>query len=849
MKITRRTTRRGVTFVAGTLRVPSQRFPLGRASGWYGRTRPIRRGVTLIEMLVTVAVLVLIMTIMVQIFQAATGAVTTAQALQGIDDQLKLLDSTIRLDLAGVTARFTPPLNPALNLGYFEYGENEFADNQGEDSDDYIRFTAKAPPGRPFTGRVWLAPWPAPTATVTPVFGAGGNNFANFPLTLTSEYAEIIYFLRNGNLYRRVLLIAPELQTAIVQAANNTAFVNTNPATPTTLAGGTTFNPMAFNQLQVSWQAVNDLSASPAAIGPNSNASTVSQIHLNSLGDLTNRENRFAYSRFANDFWDAGVNGGAAKPDGIADDVNNDNVPDFYPTMYYNSATGTLNGGFMSNGGLLNPPPTNTNYTNAVYATAAPSLMAFPFKFPGAYSKPQALQSDMAGWIHSPTPMIQVSAQNTQVTFDTNAVLYLNNLNHNPLETGPVSQGLSTIPGLDNLPVPLNANGYTQTWWGFPTWRETLSAAWNDPTRQVNDDVNFPGFGQPTGLHPLTSAEVAGGSVLPDGAGANQRPLLPAMANFPPAGAASGPILWRTNPQLFSDLMGDTGQNGANSFYTYLAPPQNNPQNPPQSLWGTLSWEDDLIMTGVRSFDIKAYDNVASAYVDLGWGDDQRITSSIAPLLFAQGLPYLYGNTNAILNPNGAAAGVAVYPCSGVVNGGYVPDMIGTTFAHEGRIPPLVNDNRLDANYPNPLYASSAPAYTALNAPVPLTQGFVSQYGTVNNVNYSNYSSNIGDNSTGIDRLRRVWDSWSTEYSQAPGNGVYYNPNNPPNANAVPPTIGDPFNGFQWGPNGGVPPIVPSYPPPYPAPLRGIQIQIRVVDPSNQRIKSVTIRQDFTDKL
>ena len=55
-----------------------------------------------------------------------------------------------------MTARFTPPLNPAANLGYFEYGENEFADNQGEDSDDYIRFTAKAPAGQPFTGRMWV---------------------------------------------------------------------------------------------------------------------------------------------------------------------------------------------------------------------------------------------------------------------------------------------------------------------------------------------------------------------------------------------------------------------------------------------------------------------------------------------------------------------------------------------------------------------------------------------------------------------------------------------------------------------------------------------------------------------
>ena len=95
-------------------------------------------------MLVTVAVLVIIMTILVQIFQAATGALSAAQTIQELDNQLKLLDSTIRSDLGGVTAQFTPPLDPAQNLGYFEYGENEFADIQGEDSDDY-----SASPPRP----------------------------------------------------------------------------------------------------------------------------------------------------------------------------------------------------------------------------------------------------------------------------------------------------------------------------------------------------------------------------------------------------------------------------------------------------------------------------------------------------------------------------------------------------------------------------------------------------------------------------------------------------------------------------------------------------------------------------
>ena len=113
---------------------------------------------TLVEMLVTVAVLVIIMTILVQIFQAATGAVSAAQA----DPGARRPAPPARRHRSAPTSRASPPgsrppLDPAQNLGYFEYGENEFADNQGEDSDDYIRFTAKAPAGpavhRPDVGR------------------------------------------------------------------------------------------------------------------------------------------------------------------------------------------------------------------------------------------------------------------------------------------------------------------------------------------------------------------------------------------------------------------------------------------------------------------------------------------------------------------------------------------------------------------------------------------------------------------------------------------------------------------------------------------------------------------------
>ena len=70
-------------------------------------------------------------------------------------------------------------------------------------------------------------------------------------------------------------------------------------------------------------------------------------------------------------------------------------------------------------------------------------------------------------------------------------------------------------------------------------------------------------------------------------------------------------VLFRRNPQPFCD-----GAGGNSLFW-------GGPTVSELPLWG-LSWEDDLIMTGVRSFDIKAYDNSLAGYADLGWGDDLR---------------------------------------------------------------------------------------------------------------------------------------------------------------------------------------------------------------------------------
>ena len=331
-----------------------------------------RRGVTLVEMLVTLAILLLMMTAIVQIFQAATGALNAAQVYQELDNQLRLLDSTIRSDLGGVTCKLTPPNNPKNNPGYLEYGENEFADVQGEDSDDYIRFTAKAPAGQPFTGRMWIR--------------------AAYRRHERHRHQPASPADHDHQRVRRDHLLPAQWQSLPPRAARGAGAAvddravgqQREPQRPLSMAlgffpvalGG---NPVDLSGNQVSWQAVNDLSAHPATTGAPYQGNSVI---LNALGDLTNRENRFAYQRFSSDFQNLA---GALVPggDGLSDDFNGDNVPDYYPTLYPTVLAPTNNAGQL----IYEPGPAQTGLP------WPPSLtpMAFPFVFPGAYSRPQSL--------------------------------------------------------------------------------------------------------------------------------------------------------------------------------------------------------------------------------------------------------------------------------------------------------------------------------------------------------------------------------------------------------------------------------------------------------------------------
>jgi hypothetical protein len=473
----------------------------------------------------------------------------------------------------------------------------------------------------------------------------------------------------------------------------------------------------------VGWAGLNDISARPSAYSA-STGSDAYRPRVNTLGDLTDRHHRAFNPQFASDFMTVNPDGTFTQaPDGIPDDLNSDGIPDYQPVLY--AGIYSAGNGLLSNSSYGCDPSLPDN--SLVYEHFGPSqrpvgltddLAGFPYIYPNAYSQPDPATASW-GWIHSPDPTITPGPISGRPFHGT----YLDPpYNHNPLDLG------DSLPVQDPSANPL----IRQTWWGFPTWRETASAAWLSAIKRLNDPPGAPYSGaRPPGLLPADDPIY---SQAP-GLSWSRRRNNPDGLFLPPQDPSFFP---------FSD------GRGGNYFYM-----------PPQAVW-----EEDLLATNVRSFDVKALDPNAAMVVN---GSLLQLPVDYYDLGYAN----LYGP-----GANGLSASVATPPA-----------LLGS-FGHEGRMPPLVEDYRSDVNHPD-------------------------------------LRPNIGDSNPGVIRMRRVWDSWSTTYTNAPSLPV------DPNA----------------GPLANRPPVFPSYPAPYPAALRGIQIRIRITDAEGKRAKNITIRHDFTDKL
>jgi type II secretory pathway pseudopilin PulG len=217
------------------------------------RSAVSRAGFTLIEMLVATGLVVLMLMLFAQIFGDTVRIMRKQQSLIQNDQKARNLDTVLRNDLNKMTFRQPStagvmgivPLNAnwpvdANQQGFFYYSENDTENGL----DDVLHFTIAQTIrvrdkevasirgraqrlGRPFTGSQPLPDDNIPPNGViddTDVNGLGiidadlnqpdyDDGTVGDDLGLSSA-AEVVYFVRNGNLYRRVLLLR-EPQTPI----------------------------------------------------------------------------------------------------------------------------------------------------------------------------------------------------------------------------------------------------------------------------------------------------------------------------------------------------------------------------------------------------------------------------------------------------------------------------------------------------------------------------------------------------------------------------------------------------------------------------------------------------------
>ena len=84
----------------------------------------LRRGFTLVEVLVTLTLTLILLTAVVKVFSGVGDGISKSRKTLETFDRLRLTEAVLREDLAGATASTMPPWRADENKGYFEYIEN-----------------------------------------------------------------------------------------------------------------------------------------------------------------------------------------------------------------------------------------------------------------------------------------------------------------------------------------------------------------------------------------------------------------------------------------------------------------------------------------------------------------------------------------------------------------------------------------------------------------------------------------------------------------------------------------------------------------------------------------------------
>ncbi|MBR5243902.1 MAG: hypothetical protein IKW13_06685 [Thermoguttaceae bacterium] len=280
-----------------------------------------RRGFTLLEILTSITLALTLMYAVARIFSNVGGTMNETMSSMEMSNALRNAKNRLTTDLESLSVTPAPPRNSRRDEGFFCYVEGmggpfdrvapdaanggndgnpfsvgdvaidleryqtsnevdangvpEAVDATVGDLDDILSFTAKAPDGQPFRGR-FIEPVYA-TAT-----DANGNVYKEIvdgiPTTIESEYAEIVWFVRGTTLYRRVLpLVSNERLQESFEALRVAS-----------LTADTAFTGVAFDNIRrgFGFYQLYDVSVHMGAGGT---------LVANTLGDLSNRENRYFY--------------------------------------------------------------------------------------------------------------------------------------------------------------------------------------------------------------------------------------------------------------------------------------------------------------------------------------------------------------------------------------------------------------------------------------------------------------------------------------------------------------------------------------------------------------------------